>query len=747
MTTACGSHWALLVGLLVMCPALGRAAPVRSPYPPSPVLRLAELSAEVTRREDIDGDNWPLTWADDGKLYAAYGDGWGCRPLDSAPKLNTGMVVIDGSPPDFSASELKIPWFGGGAENPNFKGCGLLSVDGVLYHFLRYQARTPASGNERQQIASQLIWSRDHGRTWQNASYAKDVDEIEFFFREPDCAFHTPTFLQGGRDYALAQDDYVYIYSPNEDRRRNNDNLVVARVPQDKVTDRGAYQFFSGLDNDGNPTWTADIAQRRPVFSWPGHVGNGDVVYNHAVDRYLLVTFRSPPDAASTLGLFDAPHPWGPWTEVGVVGEWGSGRGGDRRYDPRIPVKWISEDGLSFYLVYSDRIGSDKLNYQQVRLAPAGEAQAPAAARGRIPKLPSRPGPFEWRTASPESQGMSSAKLGQLRDGLAARGTKTLLVVRGDRIVYEWYAEGFGPTRQHYTASLAKALVGGVSLMLALNDGRIAVDDPAHRYIPAWRDHPQKSKITIRHLATHSSGIEDAEQDDLPHNQLPGWKGQFWKRDPDPFTIARDQAPVVFEPGTQYAYSNPGMAMLAYAVTASLKGAPQSDIRSLLAERIMRSIGVPDGEWSIGYGRTYEVDGLKLVANWGGGGYTARAVARVGRLMLRKGNWDGRQLVDPKWVEQVTAYAGTPLPERPPGNPQPGSGLGWWTNFDGVWPSVPKDAFAGAGAGNQILLVVPSLDLIVVRNGSQLGNEAQGEGFWGGLERYLFEPLMQAIDQ
>ena len=361
---------------------------------------------------------------------------------------------------------------------------------------------------------------------------------------------------------------------------------------------------------------------------------------------------------------------------------------------------------------------------------------------------------FVWQKATPvseaiprigESRGISTSKLNTLRDVLADRGTKTFLVIRHDKIVYEWYAPDYGQTKLHYTASLAKAIVGGVSLMVALNDGRLIVDDPAWKYIPAWKEHPEKSKITIRHLATHSSGTEDAEADDLPHDRLPGWKGAFWKRQPDPFSIARDKAPVIFPPGSDYAYSNPGMAMLAYAVTASLKNAPQSDIRTLLRERIMKPIGVSDEAWSIGYGKGYELDGLKLYANWGGGSYTARAVARVGQLMLRKGNWEGKQLVAPEWVEKMVAYADTPLPIRSSGNPEPASGLGWWTNFDGVWQAVPRDAYAGAGAGNQILLVIPSLDLIVVRNGALLGEESKGEGFWGGVEKYLFNPLIEAI--
>ena len=352
---------------------------------------------------------------------------------------------------------------------------------------------------------------------------------------------------------------------------------------------------------------------------------------------------------------------------------------------------------------------------------------------------------FEWKTTWPESRGFSAEKLNDLRESLVAKNTKALLIIRGDTIVCEWYAKGHGPTKKHYTASLAKALVGGMSLVTALNDGLIKADEPACNYVSQWKTHPVKSGITIRHLSTHSSGIEDAEQDNIPHMKLPGWKGGFWRKDPDPFTLSRDKAPIIFAPGSKYAYSNPGMAMLSYAVTASLRGTKYTDIRTFLRERIMRPIGVDDSEWSIGYGKTYKVNGLNLVANWGGGSYTAQAVARVGRLMLRKGNWQGNQLIEKNWVETVLQYAGTPLPDRPPGNPQPACGLGWYTNFDGVWSNVPRDAFAGAGAGNQVLMVVASLDLIVVRNGGNLYDSSKGEGFWGGLEKYLFNPLMEAM--
>ncbi|MCX7012630.1 MAG: serine hydrolase [Candidatus Sumerlaeota bacterium] len=339
-----------------------------------------------------------------------------------------------------------------------------------------------------------------------------------------------------------------------------------------------------------------------------------------------------------------------------------------------------------------------------------------------------------WECLSPE-------KIGALRDSLAQNGTKALLVIRNDRIVCEWYAEGFSAERPHYTASLAKAVVGGLSLMLAVDDRRISIDDPACRYVPAWKSDPVKSRITVRQLATHTSGLEDANEDGRPHESLPGWKGAFWKRAPDPFTVARDQAPVLFEPGTAFSYSNPGMAMLSYAVTASLRGAPQEDIRSLLRERILRPIGVEDGRWTIGYGKTYDVDGLPLVANWGGASFTARDMARLGRLLLRKGDWDGTQLLRPETVEAATTPPRkSPVPDRSKDKAAPLPGWGWWCNRDGAWPSLPIDAIAGLGAGHQTLLVVPCLDLIVVRYGGALG-----EPYHEAAAARLFAPLAEAV--
>ena len=372
-----------------------------------------------------------------------------------------------------------------------------------------------------------------------------------------------------------------------------------------------------------------------------------------------------------------------------------------------------------------------------------------------------------WATETPESCGLDTERLEAAWQGLASRGTKTFVVARRGHLVFERYADDWSADKPHYTASLTKALVGGLSLALAMDDRLIGPDDLACEYVPQWRDAPHKSRITVRHLATHTSGVENAELSEEDrrkalaegrtltdhHMSLPGWKGAFWRGtrrgegEPDPYTVSRDQAPVIFEPGSAYDYSNPGLGMLTYCVTAALRDTRWPDVRSYLAERLFSPLGLRDADWSIGYNQTFDLDGLPLVASWGGGSFTARAVARIGQCLLQNGAWEGRQLIGPAVVREITAYAGMPLPvlEREKGNPSPGSGLSWWTNYDRVWPHVPADAYGGAGAGNQILLVVPSRDLVIARNGGDITGDEPDRGFWSGVVDHLFDPVLNSF--
>jgi hypothetical protein len=189
---------------------------------------------------------------------------------------------------------------------------------------------------------AQLVWSEDHGKTW------------EWGFRL-ETSFGSPAFLNFGRNYAGARDEYVYSYSQDgPSAYESSDHLVLARVPKNRIREREAYEFFVRLNESGRPVWSPRIAERGPVFRYPNRCQRVDAVYNPALSRYLLALGYNHEGG---WGVFDAPEPWGPWTTVFHTEYWGLGD----THGYRLPAKWISPDGKSMQLVFSGRRHNGRL--------------------------------------------------------------------------------------------------------------------------------------------------------------------------------------------------------------------------------------------------------------------------------------------------------------------------------------------------------------------------------------------------
>ncbi len=167
----------------------------------------------------------------------------------------------------------------------------MLMVDGVLYMWARN------AGNAR------LAWSTDHARTWEWSDWTFTT------------SFGCPTFLNFGRDYAGARDDYVYVYShDNDNAYEPADRMVLARVPKSRIKDRGAYEFFEGRDATNAPVWTADIARRGAVFRHEAACYRSGISYDAGLKRYLWCQILpgDDPRFRGGFGIYDAPEPWGP---------------------------------------------------------------------------------------------------------------------------------------------------------------------------------------------------------------------------------------------------------------------------------------------------------------------------------------------------------------------------------------------------------------------------------------------------
>jgi CubicO group peptidase (beta-lactamase class C family) len=321
-----------------------------APYPPSSVIKgVMWAPADSIVRKAKGGDNWPMTWADDGHLYTAYGDGNGFEP-GIPEKLSLGFARVEGGPADFAGVNIRSPT-GEQRGNGKFgkKTSGMLMVDRVLYMWARN------AGNAR------LAWSNDHGKSW-------DWSDWKF-----TTSFGCPTFLNFGRDYAGARDDYVYVYShDNGDAYLPADRMVLARVPITRIKDLGSYEYFEGRDAMNQPAWTADIARRGAVFRHEGRCYRSGVSYDAGLKRYLWcqVLPGDDPRFRGGFGIYDAPEPWGPWSTVYFTEDWDVGPG----ETSCLPTKWMSADGKTLHLVFS---GNDSFSVRKMVLETANRHDNP----------------------------------------------------------------------------------------------------------------------------------------------------------------------------------------------------------------------------------------------------------------------------------------------------------------------------------------------------------------------------------
>ena len=322
-----GAHYDKLAPFLAPIVAALPEARVAA-LPPSERISLTWAPPDTVKRAAEESDNWPLAWGDDDTLYTAYGDGYGFAK-DKERKLSLGLATITGTPGNFVGTNLQAPTAERLGDGPKgLKASGIAMVDGTLYLLARN------AGNAR------LAWSDDRGRTWTWSDWR---------FEE---SFGCPSFLDAGRDYGDAKDDYVYVLSQDNDSAYEPaDGFVLARVPRSEVRFRNAYTYFSGWSGEGTPTWSEHVSDRAAILRRPASCYRGSITYASALDAYLLCTIYRQAGAktASGLDVFEAEHPWGPWRTVYSTSHWDV----DPGESARIPSKWIATDGKRIHLVFS----------------------------------------------------------------------------------------------------------------------------------------------------------------------------------------------------------------------------------------------------------------------------------------------------------------------------------------------------------------------------------------------------------
>lgn len=302
------------------------------------------------------GDLWPSCWADDDNLYTANGDGTNFG--DTFYPMAIGRIA--GGPPKLSGTFLA------GDVGENYSGSpytdkptGMVCVDGNIY--LAYQNLNERTFEDAP--AASIIESTNHGSTW-SANPATPMFGTPGNTSDPKSyLFTTVFFLDFGKNYANAIDQYVYAYGL-DNNWRDQTSVYLARVPRTSILNRATWQFYTGMRRD-TPTWSRDITRKAAVLTdqtklyqtllsgaeyvataCPAdqvNIAQGGVTYDRPLRRYIMVTW-----GCATQQFYEAPQPWGPWNHF-YSKDYGPLQLPQNvgQYGTSIPSKFISADGLT----------------------------------------------------------------------------------------------------------------------------------------------------------------------------------------------------------------------------------------------------------------------------------------------------------------------------------------------------------------------------------------------------------------
>ena len=293
----------------------------------------------------------------------------------------------------------------------------------------------------------------------------------------------------------------------------------------------------------------------------------------------------------------------------------------------------------------------------------------------------------EWKTSTPEEQGMDSKALADLVDFGRTHELDSLLVIRHGTIVAEAYYAPFRAGLKHRINSVTKSVIGTL-VAIALKQGRL--DSLDHRAMDFFQDRKianldeEKKAITIQNLLDMTSGLDWSEppDDGLPHSMVAMRRSADWEQ----FVLDR---PMAAKPGATFNYDS-GNPQLLSAILTRLTGESALDYAR---KQLFGPLGISDVYWPSDP-RGISTGGFGLFMH-------PRDMAKVGYLYLRNGAWDGNHIISPSWIDRIR-HAVIPMDFL---------NLRYANLF---WVAPDRDVYFASGYHGQRILVMPALDIVAV---------------------------------
>lgn len=275
---------------------------------------------------------------------------------------------------------------------------------------------------------------------------------------------------------------------------------------------------------------------------------------------------------------------------------------------------------------------------------------------------------------------------------LAKNNTVAFLIIQHDSILYERYWQQYDSASIVASFSMAKS-VTSMLIGCAIDDRLIAsVNEPITNYIPELKANGFE-QVTIEHLLQMTSGLKFNEGYANPFGDVASfYYGRQLRKDISNMRLKE-------APGKTFEYLSGNTQLLGLVLERALK---TKTITQYLQEKLWQPMNMEfDASWSIDK-KEQGIEKTFCCLN-----ARARDFAKLGRLYLKQGNWNGQQLVPSWWVQQSTKV-------------DTANGSAAYYQYQ-WWLPTPTGDFMAQGILGQFIYVNPKKDLIIVRLGKSEG--------------------------
>ena len=291
---------------------------------------------------------------------------------------------------------------------------------------------------------------------------------------------------------------------------------------------------------------------------------------------------------------------------------------------------------------------------------------------------------FSWNIVSPEDLGIEPTSVQELIDYIKepSLNTQAAILIKGNNIIAEYYAEGYNKDDLVTSWSVAKSF-SSTLIGIAIDEGYISsVDDSIALYLPEWKTEPQEN-ISLKYLLGMRSGMDD-------HPGL----GVYFQGDMVSYSLDRE---ISREPGITFSYSNEDSMLFSRII----ENATGLDFQEYADTRLFDKLDIKETWWTDKSGNTLTYAGLDM---------TPREFAKFGLMIAQEGKWIDEQIVSQSWIKEATTEFDNLA----------SYGYQWWTSTiseSGLGSARQDDYpfFSALGLDGQYIYIWPEKDLVLVR--------------------------------